>query len=454
MGNMSSTKWKIAWNTGSQLVGKAVGSGAMLLVSLLIAREFGAAGFGDFTKITTFVAFFYLLVDFGLNAVYLRKAHESNKVETNGTNNSLWGALVGMRVVGGILLMLLAIAVLAFLPQGSDQGYTTLVRLGIILFSPTILIQGLIVSANAIFQKQLRYDLATLALIVGNVVTVILVVASVYGLSFRIGIVGVTTSLLLGLGTTGIVSLLLVRRMENPILISVDRQVVRSLFWAALPLGITLLFNQLYFRIDSFVLALTRSTAEVGMYGLAYKLFELPIVLPTFFMNSIYPLLLKKSNHELGVMNYELLPIIQKSFVALLLTSLIMALALWFAAPLLTIIRPEFTGSISLLRILTLGLPFFFLSSLMMWSLIAMGKQIILAVIYGSLMIFTVLLDILIIPTYGAVGAAWITVGSEGVVLLFSSLYLRSMLNHGSVVLQESTNDKYTNLQMNNGMEK
>ena len=55
---MNSTKWKVAWNTVSQLFGKAIGSGAMLLVSIFIAREFGAQGYGDFTKITTFVAFF------------------------------------------------------------------------------------------------------------------------------------------------------------------------------------------------------------------------------------------------------------------------------------------------------------------------------------------------------------------------------------------------------------
>lgn len=430
MGNMSSTKWNVVWNTGSQLVGKAVGSIAMLLVSVLIAREFGAEGFGDFTKITTFVAFFYLLVDFGLNAVFLRKAHEPNKLEANRTNNSLWGVLVGMRVAGGIFLIVLAIAVLAFLPQGSDQGYTTLVRLGIILFSPTILIQGLIVSANAVFQKHLRYDLATLALLAGNAVSVILVLVSVYGLSTQIGVLGVTTSLLLGLGVTGAVSVLFVRRIEKSRWISFDWQYVKPLFFAALPLGITLLFNQIYFRVDNVVLALTRPTVEVGLYGLAYKLFELPLVLPTFFMNSLYPLLLRSIDGEFRMKNYELREIIKKSCIALILTSLFFILIIWFAAPLLAVIRPEFAGSIPLLKILTLGLPFFFLSSLMMWSLIALGKQIVLAGIYGSLMIFTVGLDILIIPMYGAIGAAWITVGSEGVILLVSGWILIRHIRH------------------------
>lgn len=389
----------------SQILGKAIGSSAMFFVSIMIARSFGAQGYGDFTKITTFVAFFYLFVDFGLNAIYLKR-------------NADWSALLGMRILGGILLMFLAIAVLAFLPQGETQGYTGMVRLGIILYSPTILIQGLIVSANAIFQKHLLYDRATLALTVGSVVIVGLVWVAVYGLSSRVGVIGVTTSLLLGLSITAIVSLFFVRKIAGPIHISFDRKASKALFVAALPLGVTLLFNQVYFRVDSFILALTRSTSEVGYYGLAYKMFELPLVIPTFFMNSVYPLLLQTTSKQL----------IKRSFFVLLIASLLSLIAFWMAAPLLVYIRPEFAESIPLLRILTLGLPFFFLSSLVMWVLIALGKQIVLAGIYGSLMMITILLDILVIPKFGSIGAAWITVGSEALVLVASGIALRRLL--------------------------
>lgn len=398
----------IAWNTVSQLMGKVVGSGAMLLVSILVAREFGSEGYGDFTKIITFVAFFYLLVDFGLNAVYLQQKKD-------------WATLLGMRIFGGALLMFLAIAILAFLPQSDNQGYTGLVRLGIILFSPTILIQGLIVSANAIFQKRLRYDLSTLALTIGNIIIVGLAAGAVYGLSSRVGVIGVTTSLLLGLCVTAIVSLFFVRQTEGSIHISFDKKIGKALFMASLPLGLTLLFNQVYFRIDSFVLALTRSTAEVGFYGLAYKMFELPIVIPTFFMNSVYPLMLNTPRYEFN-------KLLRHSFLFMIVASCLAVPIFWFAAPLLSSIRPEFFESIPILRILIAGLPFFFFSSVVMWALIALGKQIALVGIYGSLMAITITLDILIIPKFGATGAAWITVGSEALVLIISGTVLRNYL--------------------------
>jgi len=157
----------------------------------------------------------------------------------------------------------------------------------------------------------------------------------------------------------------------------------------------------------------------------------LPLVLPTFFMNSVYPLLLaQQMTKDVGRRTYETKKLLKKSCIILSLTSVILSLAVWFAAPLLAIIRPEFAESVLLLRVLTLGLPFFFLSSLTMWALIALGKQIALACIYGSLMVCTIVLDILVIPKFGAIGAAWITVGSEAVVLVVSGWVLIRHMRH------------------------
>ena len=43
----------------------------------------------------------------------------------------------------------------------------------------------------------------------------------------------------------------------------------------AVPLGLTLAVNEIYFRADTFILSLSRPVAEVGHYTLAYRIFEL-----------------------------------------------------------------------------------------------------------------------------------------------------------------------------------
>jgi O-antigen/teichoic acid export membrane protein len=307
----------------------------------------------------------------------------------------------------------MAYTVLLILPQGSTQGYTTLVRTGIILFTPSIVFQALTTTGNALFQKYLRYDLSTIAVIAGSLVSLVLV-GVITSIPFTSqSILYATSALLVGGAVTAGVALSLTRKLERVVHSTLSPPRLWSLFYASIPLGLTLLFNLVYFRIDSIILTVTRSTAEVGVYGLAYKVFELPLILPTFFMNSLYPILLGQSS---GVFKKT----IRTSAVILFFSSLVIAGALWVCAPLVTVIKTDFFASISALRVLLLGLPFFFLSSLTMWILIAQKKQNILAGIYGVSMVVNICLNYFFIPTFGYMAAAWITVASEALVLLLS----------------------------------
>ncbi len=395
----------IAKNTISQLVGKVIGAGTAFVVSLVVARQFGAVGYGEFTKITTYVAFFFLIADFGLNAIYLQKFQEK----------SMWETLLGLRIIGGILLIFLSLGLLAFFPQGTSQGYTSFVRFGIMIFSPAILFQGLITSANAIFQKYLRYDLATIAIAAGSAVTL-----AVLFLPVTRGSLGGVIAILAGSVGTALIGLWLTRTFIPTHRIVFQPSYLARLFLPTIPLGLTLLFNLVYFRADSVILTLTRSTTEVGIYGLAYKVFEVPLVVPTFFMNAVYPLLLKRTHN----VPY----ILRQSFLVLSIGSVITAAALWLGAPLLSVIRSDFAASVDTLRVLSVGLPFFFLSAITMWALIARKKQGILAVIYACLMVFNIAVNMWLIPVYGYIAAAWTTVLSEALVFAISGIAFLSYL--------------------------
>jgi O-antigen/teichoic acid export membrane protein len=57
-----------------------------------------------------------------------------------------------------------------------------------------------------------------------------------------------------------------------------------------------------------------------------------------------------------------------------------------------------------------------------MWVLIAEKKQKLLLGIYGISMIINICLNYFFIPVYGYMAAAWITVGSEALVLSMSGI--------------------------------
>ncbi|MCL4360479.1 flippase [Patescibacteria group bacterium] len=422
----------IAGNTLAQLIGKGLNAVATFAIALVIGRTYGVSGYGDFTKITTFVAYFYLLADFGVNAVYLQMMNDPGTRRRDAA--SFFASLLGLRMVGSVVLLFLAVGLLFLLPRGTTQGYTTTVRFGIILFSPAILFQAIITTTNAVFQQRLRYDAATIAQSFGAAAALILVFLVSRMPVGGLGVIASATALLTGAAVTALIGLYWVHHLGTTVRVSIDPRAMKPLFMASIPLGITLLFNQLYFHIDSFVITLTRSTAEVGIYGIAYKVFELAIVLPTFFMNAVYPLLLETvSAVEKQKRWQRIRGLFFRSFLVLAGLSLAGVFALWAASPFFSAIRPDFAPSTVPLRILSLGLPVFYLSSLCMWTLIALGQQKLLMWLYGCSMLFTVILDVAFIPKHGYPAAAWITVLSEGLVLCASFVLIGRTVRQSQV---------------------
>ncbi len=401
---LSPTVFLVASNTFAQMLGKVATAGTTFLMTITIAGAFGAQGYGDFTKITTYVAFFFLFADFGLNAIYLQQEKEQN-----------WNVLLGVRLVGSVFLLFLAIALLSFLPQSTTDGFTGLVRLGVIIYSPAIVFQALLTTANAYFQKKLRYSFSTIAVSAGSVVSLVLIWIAAGIFTSSAGTIGSIVALLFGSVVTAGFAFYFVGYLKQSLSPVFNRSMGRVLMSSAIPLGMTLIFNAVYFRIDSFIMTLTRSTAEVGIYGLAYKFFELPLVIPTFFMNSVFALMVKNSN---------VIGKFKKSFWILLPSSVVLTSVLWVFAPLLVLIKQDFVASVPVLRVLSLGLPFFFLTSLTMWTIIAIKKQMALLFIYGLSMAVTIFADIMFIPAHGMMAAAWITVLSETMILAISGIFL------------------------------
>ncbi len=419
-GKLSVFRLVLAKNVSAQLVGRFVSALSTLVVTLVIARMFGSVGYGDFVKMTTFVSFFYLFADFGFNAIYIQRSSLSPTSKLP-EQDSEWSTLLGIRILLSSALIVLAGISLFMLPINMTNGYTPLVRMGILLLLPTIFFQSLITTANGLFQKLLRYEWSSLSVVVGAVfslvtIGILMATGSTSLLLFSI------LPLLIGSMAMAFVSLKYSMSALGSVFFVPFSSVYRTVFLSTLPLGLTLVFNVIYFHIDSLVLTFSRPTFEVGVYGLAYKVFELLLVVPTFFMNAVYPMLVHATRNTEQETRREFHRLIKQSAKVLFFVSCLLSLLTWCAAPLLSLIKPDFVYSVSALRILALGLPLFFLSSLCMWVLISLKKQWALVGIYGVLMIVNIVLNIVFVPSFGYMAAAWITVGSEGLVLLASGV--------------------------------
>jgi len=406
------TSQKIAYNTTVQLIGKAATTITTLILTVLITRRLGPSGYGDFTIMLAYSALFYIVADFGLNAIATRDfASDESKIVRYFKN------LVGLRLVMSLVLFAIGAIALVFLP------YSGFVKTGILLGLLTIFTQALYSSGNAVFQTKLRYDFSVLATIFGSVAILIL---SFTALSRGGSLLSIVASYVAGGIVMVGVSLFFVRKLVGAVGVAKDFKLWRYLFMAALPLGITTIFTVVLQKADSLLLSVLQGSEAVGLYGASYKIFEFALVFPTFFVNSIYPIMVRR----FGEGRERLMETIKYSGLFLFAVSVVGAAAGYFLAPFMigVVAGPEFVESVQALRLLLLGLPIFYLSALFLWLLITLGKQKQIPLIYAAGALVNVVLNLILIPHYSFHASAVITWASELLILALLVFFSRRAL--------------------------
>ncbi|MBI2334998.1 flippase [Candidatus Daviesbacteria bacterium] len=386
---------KITQQTGWQLVFKAVTTSSGFIILGIVSRVYGEGGVGNFTLALTYLAFFYVLADFGFNGYILRRLQVTGYRLRNE-----WGKLLGVRILWGIFLTILAAALpLIFTPGLVDF------KLAVLVGALSIFLNSLFFTAQALIQVNLKYEYSSWPVFLSAPAGVLLIF---YLSSVRAPVYLLTVGYVLSwLIYTGLL-LLLVRRIIKQLSPIFSKKYLVALFQGSLPLAATLFLNIIYFRADAFILSFFKGLAEVGIYNVAYSVFQAVLVLPAFLMNSYYPMMLKARKTS------KLAPL------GLLFLSLFILLITYYLSPVIIklITGSGFAGSVESLRILSFGFPAYFLSALLMWVMVAKKMYKKLLIVYALGLTVNIAANLVFIPQYGYIAASWITVISEYLILI------------------------------------
>ncbi len=398
--------FRIAKNTLYQATARLASSFIGFLITIFIARYFGVLNYGDFIKITSFVAPFYIFMDFGMNAIYLQLDKDEAK----------FNDFFNLRILISIVIFIIVNIVALLLPYNIslNTGYPPVVKMGILIFSLSFFSQSIIYSSSVIYQKRINYFGYMLAVITGSVVNFLLVL---FFISYKFGLNHIILGFVLSGVVTAILSQLLTGKKIK--IFKIDINFAKKIIVLSWPLGLMLIFNLVYFRIDSIILAFYKSAKDVGTYGLSYKFFDFLIALPLFLSNALYPMLLENQK------NFRKMKQIIKSYmIVFVLTSIFLIIPFWYFSSFFSLIKKEFIDSVLPFRILLLSLPFFFISNFFQWILISFKNQKYLLKIYIISSIINIILNIIFIPIYSYFAAAIITGISEGIITLLMGLKL------------------------------
>lgn len=401
---MRSPARAVAWNTVAQAAGKVAGLGLSLVTTVLLTRYLGVAGYGSFVTVIVYISTFAFFFDWGIQTIVVRELSQRTRPPAE-----LLGEALTLRFALSLPTALVAALVVALIYPGADDAQ---VRVGILIALPTILLGSLVSTLGAVFQAELKMARVSLSDVGAQAVSTVVIVYLVATERPFAAIVGATV---LGATLHAAFVFSFSRRLVR-VLPRVDLGAWKRLFLQALPLGIALLLNTLYFRLDALLLSGLRGAEEVGIYGVAYRFLEMVVGFPSFFVLSVFPLLAAAAKAaDWGGLRAAS----QRSFDVLVLAAVPVALGTIATAPQIVrlVAGAKFEASVTPLRILAVGAALMFVNGLFGYLLIALDRQKDALWLNVAALVFNVGLNVALIPAYGATAAAAVATTSEVLIL-------------------------------------
>ncbi len=393
---------RILKNAASGLAGQIVGGGLNVLIPVIIARQLGVERFGSFAFVIAFSSVFQLLADFGISNILVKQMAISRDTlsEILGAARSLiwvFSVVIGLVMVGVILVLrvpaevkwCLVVMDLAVLIQFHSAGYTAVFRA----------------------LEEMEYNA------LGYALHKILLLGLVVGLVWAGGELQaiIWAHLLANVGVLGFYVVLIRRRFRFKL--RIDLSAWKATVLEALPLGAAMILRQSSRYAETLILAWLATLGAVGLFSGANRLVQALNLLPFVLSIPLYPVFARIAQFS----REEFSSALERSMKVFVYISLPVAVVfLVLGRPIVVmLLGDEYAGSGIVLQILSLTVIPIFLSGLFPYVFTALGSQTAYLWATGAAMALRIVLNFLLIPSYGIVGASIASVVGEVSITVF-----------------------------------
>lgn len=185
-------------------------------------------------------------------------------------------------------------------------------------------------------------------------------------------------------------------------------------------------FGGLYFKIDVILLQLMKSSYDVGVYSSGYKIFEALILFASSYSLTATPILAAyyRDNHA------KLLNKIKMDIILLSILGILVSITTYIVGPyiLSIILKSNAAESSTVLKIVIFSLPLLLINTILLNLLYVFNKAYIVVLLFFFQTIFNLVLNLLLIPQYSYIGSAYITVISELINVLITSIIVYKLI--------------------------
>jgi O-antigen/teichoic acid export membrane protein len=397
---------RILKNATALYVAEVVARATLLIQLVLVARTLGATEYGKQALVLSVLAIAANFTDFGFSLLGVKliaaKPHEINRIGS--------GMLV-IKLAVGVVTALAIIAFVIVTPVPADLTWMY------ILSALTLITTAYTTSMSSIFRgyEIMQYD--------------------AYG---RIGIAFLTTGLgalllSMGYGIVTMVAMTSALTIVNALYmywINTRRKLFRfqrpdnnqeiiDLFKLALPFVALTVLVAISYRVDTVILGLFESTDAVGQYNAGYRIFELFLIVPAIFAGVLLPATSARLHTDTTAV--QTLTMTAVRYFSYLCFPLAVGLSL-LAGPIITMFYgSKYPDSIVVLQVMSFTLIPAFIAHITANVFHASSRPQLNTYIALFSVIFNVVVNLLLIPMFGLVGAAITSVATQLVVLVIGA---------------------------------
>jgi len=394
-------------NTASQILVRIV-TLAFTLVSIKILTNYlSNTDYGNLNTITAYINYFLVIADLGLFSVTVREISKDPASEKKIISNVFF-----IRLISSLLACIAAVAIIYLTPYRNDHNLV----LGIIIACGFLFFNLMGSIGDMILQHRLKMQFSAVAEFLSKLISLaaLVIVVTLKGNFLWIAFSVVALSGILIFAFKWYFA-----SKFAPIKIGYDKKIAKWIFDLAWPIGIIFIANNLFFRLDTIMLFAIKGAVAVSIYSVAYKILEVTVFFGSYFANSLKPIISRGIDNAVTLRS-----LMEKSFTVMLLISLpIAAISCAYAKEIITFLSNESysIGGLALI-VLSLALPFLYFDILLGEILIAKDKRKSLLQISIFILLFNFVFNLIFIPRYSYMGAAYGTLVSE-IVLFFIFLY-------------------------------
>jgi O-antigen/teichoic acid export membrane protein len=406
-----STVQKIVRNTGILMGGDLLFRLISLIVTVYLARYLGTVGFGKYSFVFAYLAFFGVITDLGIQTILVREMSRDPLSAPKLFGNAYIIRL--LLTIPAVILSMIIINMMLYPAEIVTYVYIAAFTVFFISFSDFY---------STIFLANLRSEYNTIAKLTFKILSASLI----FWIIFSNGtLMQVIIALVISEMVRTVINFSFSRKFVKP-LFSLDLGQWKYLFNESLPLALFSITYIIYWRIDVVMLSMMQGDAPVGIYAAAYKLSEPLNLIPGALATSLFPIMsafFKTSKARL-INTFTL----GEKYVLILTLPIATGITLLADKFILLIYGYEFANSTMALQILIWSLVFSSGSYILIDLLVSIEKQKLNTFSLAVSTVINIALNSLLIPILSYNGASIATVISSAVVFILSFYFVSKHL--------------------------